>query len=551
MKRGPSERIPDKDAPSRDATQWQDLRELLIGPEQHQLAQVLERLNDPVRRAEELSQSLPDAITIGTSRDNRISMALQPTIDTALKRSAARNPKAIADAIFPALGPAIRKAISAALMGMIQSLNQLLNQSFSLRGVKWRLEAIRSKRSFAEVVLLHTLVYRVEQIFLIHRKSGILLQHVGGGHNDGKDPDLVSGMLTAIQEFVKDSFDSATGEMLDSLRMDGDHSVWIEQGPHAILAAVIRGIPPLELRTRFSRLLDHIHRLYGVKLEDFRGQTSVFAMIRSDLEDALIYKEHEHPARLSRLREQRGIVVTMAEKRGGRYVIAGLKDPLAGGVDAIIRASHLKPSQIQTRWQPYYALDETTVMQRARLILSPPPTVKLAVDAGTLKATGNATHRWIERFRRHAVTIPGIQALDEAGLTDSDMRALSSASADLHQQVIAFKLGQWRIDDAQVKSLTAALKILARIQGLNRSMGIFTKITIIGKTDPTGRRAFNQQLSEYRAWAVMNYMIQHRIDPSRLQAVGAPVPAAKTESQPPFANAAFRTVTFNAPVGTE
>jgi len=106
--------------------------------------------------------------------------------------------------------------------------------------LKWRLEAIRTKRSFAEVVLLHTLVYRVEEIFLIHTQSGILLQHVGAEANHGKDPDLVSGMLTAIQEFVKDSFNSQTGEMLDTLRMDGDHSVWIEQGPHAMLAAVIR-----------------------------------------------------------------------------------------------------------------------------------------------------------------------------------------------------------------------------------------------------------------------------------------------------------------------
>jgi outer membrane protein OmpA-like peptidoglycan-associated protein len=469
-------------------------------------------------------------------------------------------------------------------MGMIQSLNQLLNQSFSFRGLRWRLEAIRTKRSFAEVVLLHTLVYRVEQIFLIHRESGILLQHVGGEYSDDKDPDLVSGMLTAIQEFVKDSFDSKTGEMLDTLRMDGDHSVWIEHGPHAVLAVVIRGIPPLELRSRFIQLLDHIHRLYGSKLEDFHGQISAFAMIRPDLEDALIHKAREHPARLSpvlgllaaagltmvalwawhataanrqwmdllsKLRAQRGIVVTLAEKRGGRYFIAGLKDPLAGNVDAIISASHLDPAKVQTRWQPFYALDATSILQRARLILKPPPGVTLEFDAGTLKVSGKASHHWVELFQQRAGRVPGVQLVDRVELQDSELNALQSAIADLDRQTIYFKLGQWRIDKGQASSLSSVVDILERIQRIDRSIGRTTKIIIIGRTDPSGRWAFNLQLSQHRAQVVMNYLIQHNIEPIRFQAVGAPVAARKITSQPLATNEAFRNVTFNASMGTE
>ena len=99
-----------------EGSQWLELRDLLTGPEQRQLAQILKRLNDPIRRAHEISKALPDAISLGVSRDSRIARALQPTIDTALKSSVHKNPKVIADAIFPALGPAIRKAISATLV---------------------------------------------------------------------------------------------------------------------------------------------------------------------------------------------------------------------------------------------------------------------------------------------------------------------------------------------------------------------------------------------------------------------------------------------------
>ena len=76
------------------------------------------------------------------------------------------------------MGPAIRQAIRQALQSLTQSLNQTVEHSFSLKGLRWRIEAWTTGRPFAEVVLLHTLRYRVEQAFLIHRDTGLLLQHV-------------------------------------------------------------------------------------------------------------------------------------------------------------------------------------------------------------------------------------------------------------------------------------------------------------------------------------------------------------------------------------
>ena len=60
----------------------------------------------------------------------------------------------------------------------MQSFNHALEHSMSWRGLKWRMEAWRTGRSFAEVVLCHTLVFRVEQVFLIHQPTGLLIQHI-------------------------------------------------------------------------------------------------------------------------------------------------------------------------------------------------------------------------------------------------------------------------------------------------------------------------------------------------------------------------------------
>ena len=53
---------------------------------------------------------------------------------------------------------------------------------------------------------------------------------------------MVSGMLTAIRDFVQDAFKSQSAtESLDTLRV-GELEVWVEQGPHAVLAIYLSRI---------------------------------------------------------------------------------------------------------------------------------------------------------------------------------------------------------------------------------------------------------------------------------------------------------------------
>jgi hypothetical protein len=568
----------------REANRYEELRELLAGPERRRIDEIARQLNDPVRRAEELSKHLPDAVALGASRDNRLARALQPTIDSALKASVAKNPKAVADAIFPVLGPAIRKAISAALAGMIQSLNHILNQSLSWQGLGWRLQALRTRKSFAEIALLHTLIYRVEQIFLIHRGSGILLQHVVAESTDIKDPDLVSGMLTAIQDFVKDSFDAETGEMLDTLRMDGNHSIWIEHGTDAILAAVIRGLPPVELRSRFRELLEEVHRRCTDALGNFNGQTGYFAIIKQDLEDALTfqvrlrrnvsspllwmlaasliglgvwggwraYDHHRHwMALVERLQSEQGIFLTTAGKTRGGYFISGFRDPLAEDIEKIISDCGLTPDSIRSRWQPFFALDPAIVIKRATLILHPPPDVELSLSNGALKVRGIASHGWIMRFREQSSAIPGIQGYDATGLIDRELSELRAATTALEKHRIYFSPGSARLDESQTAEMDRLLATLEKIQSLYKSMARTVRIAVIGQTDPAGRWAFNLELSRKRAQAVMSWLIHHQIDPTNMHAEGSTFQTVPVDSALVKDPRRYRSVIFKAFIGVE
>ena len=147
-----------------------ELRELILGPERRKLEELERRLEAAGVTREELAELLPEAIALRSGRDRQLGRALAPTVESAIGESVRRNPRPIATAIFPVLGPAIRKAIAEALTGLVASINRTLEHSLSPRGLRWRLEAWRTGVPYAQIVLRHALVYRVEQVFLIHAR---------------------------------------------------------------------------------------------------------------------------------------------------------------------------------------------------------------------------------------------------------------------------------------------------------------------------------------------------------------------------------------------
>jgi OOP family OmpA-OmpF porin len=285
------------------------------------------------------------------------------------------------------------------------------------------------------VVLNHTVEFRVEHVFLIHRKTGLLLEHVAAPHAAGQDPQLVSGMLTAIQDFVRDSFEGATGGSeggIDSLRL-GDLLLWCEGGPFAFLAAVIRGNPPETLHAALRETLTRIHEDLRIPLEEFEGDTAPLGDLATPLESCLQQREQPQETRLSpwlwvlplalllvagawvvqrgiegrrveayvqRLRDEPGVVVTGAERRDGRWHVSGLRDPLATDPADVLAQSKLDPTHVVSHWESYQALDPAMVLKRMTAALDPPPAVRFSLDGGIIRSHRQRPQHWVERRRR-------------------------------------------------------------------------------------------------------------------------------------------------------
>ena len=427
----------------------EQLRFLLLGREIELSRHFSEVLDDPERLATVISRVLPAAIAQAAARDERLGQVLAPALGSSVRR----DPDTLVDILHPLIGPAIGKSIDSTL----QSVNESLKHSLSWRGVKWRWEAWRTGSSFAEVVLKHTLVYRVEHVFLIHRHTGLLIANAASQDATSQDPQLVSSMLSAIQDFVRDSFAEQQG--LDSLRL-GELRVWSEPGPFATLVAVIRGNPPEELHETFRSVLARIHAERPEALENFDGDSSGFADVEAALTDCVQLKQEAprsasksfawmligavalallgmagiwtyqrwHDGRLwenflARLRAQPGIVITATGERDGKWLIAGLRDPLAVDPQLVLRESSVDPDRVIAQWQPYQSLDRQFVLKRAQDALTPPGTVTLAVDDDRIVATGSAPSAWIQHARSASGMLPaGVSDIDLSQMRNLDER---------------------------------------------------------------------------------------------------------------------------------
>jgi OOP family OmpA-OmpF porin len=508
---------------------------------------------------------LPAAIGAAVQR-NRMALtgAAEKIVSETLWTVARRDPDRMVEILAPSIGASVRKALSAAIQALMERFNEVLERSLSLRSIRWRVEARRTGRPFAEVVLLRTLVYRVEQVLLVHAPTGLVLQHVVAEGLPSADPDQVASMLDALDSFSREAFKAEpAGSRLHDFSV-GDLKVWADWGHSIAIVAVVRGLPPPGFASLVRETRERVYVSHHEALAAFVSDVTPFATTREALE-AVLLEQRQRPhrraqillavlgllltlglasylvgshrrsaeqarqlaARRDALSAVPGLVVTSAQRSDGHYRLAGFRDPLAPSPQAVLAQRGYPPADLD--FTLFQSLDPQIVARRAREVLQPPAGADVRlVESDTLRVSGVAPSAWIARTRMVAPALPGVARVDASDLRASEAVALDAVRDALQEKRIYFAPGSSRPDSSAQAVLAQAAQLAARLRRRASELGSSACITVVGSADSSGSVELNQLLARERAVETVKAMAAAGVDPASLRARGDDVASSRS-----------------------
>lgn len=108
----------------------------------------------------------------------------------------------------------------------------------------------------------------VDEVFLM-TPSGMLLKHYTRRLRPDQDEDILAGMLTAVQNFVRESFDEAGGR-LNEIRFE-NYDILISHSKNIVIAAIISTKKPERLRDQLRTATDDMETQYGEMISHWSG----------------------------------------------------------------------------------------------------------------------------------------------------------------------------------------------------------------------------------------------------------------------------------------
>ncbi len=119
------------------------------------------------------------------------------------------------------------------------------------------------------------------EIFAVN-SAGLLLAKASS-EEGGMDADIFAGMLSAVQDFVRDSFGQGGGKAGLGRLEYGDMKILIEHGQHLFLTAVFTGNEHPDMKRTVTRTLNNIEEKHGQLIQGWTGKMSDIAPVQYEI----------------------------------------------------------------------------------------------------------------------------------------------------------------------------------------------------------------------------------------------------------------------------
>ena len=249
----------------------------------------------------------------------------------------------------------------------------------------------------------------------------------------------------------------------------GDRTMWVINGPEAILACIISGTPPRNLRDELMALLESMHARYGEHFDetgdalanDIGLRVLMQQSLREEVDEqqasgkrskAPIYwslaiaalivlagwktwqenQKRQFESRVVELfRSQPGYVISSSDRQNGILLIDGLRDPATPDPETILTAQGLQQQGLEFRLKPFMSLEPELVLQTIRSSLGLGDLTGLELKHQTLVVNGVLQDDQAQRLSSLAGAHPLINAVDLSGTGLNAEEALRLARVQL------------------------------------------------------------------------------------------------------------------------
>ena len=221
--------------------------------------------------------------TIHDSPDE-MAEALGPIMGEAILVQIRDSRQDMVNALYPIIGETVQRAVTEMSREFQRNIDKQLKKTFGASGFFNHLKARLRGVSAAELALRDSLPFELKEIFIVQRGSGLLLAHNHPGSEEIQDSELIVAMLTAIRDFVNDSFIKSEGTAvgLDEIQY-GDLRIIIESGKYAYIAVVIKGVEPEGSHAMLNTYISELHVRFANGLRDYNGDPALLPNLQPSL----------------------------------------------------------------------------------------------------------------------------------------------------------------------------------------------------------------------------------------------------------------------------
>ena len=237
---------------------------------------LLERLQSKDRKTLAiLSDYLADIITEASEKNpEALSLSLQNVLASAVKKEIASNKDAMIDSLYPIMGGMISKYVTSAIRELMETINDKINEGLSLERFKRKIKSKVTGVSETELLLEESSEALISSLFVIHKKSSLLISEAHLRESEIDDPHMIASMASAIKDFINDWIRSSKAQDEIQLLSYGNATLYIESAGSVYLIAFMDAEPDQEQRMEINRFFASLVKKYMLFFQNFDGDDS-------------------------------------------------------------------------------------------------------------------------------------------------------------------------------------------------------------------------------------------------------------------------------------